>query len=73
MTLNENKIITMCGSLAVALALATYVLGILSADRYTFYDGEGNAIPYHAVDSLVRSYFVHQSNAGRDTIIKYFK
>ena len=37
-----------------------------------FYDGEGNVIPRHAVDSLVRDQFIKLSPAGMDTIKKYF-
>ena len=40
---------------------------------YQFYDGEGNEIPYQAVDSLVHSQFVHVSPAATDTIAKYFE
>lgn len=62
-------------STIVAALLIAYAIWFSCAklDSYKFYDGEGNVIPYHAVDSLVRSCFVHQSNAGRDTVIKYFK
>ncbi len=37
-----------------------------------FYDGEGNELPYHAVDSLVQSQYLHISPAGADTVMKYF-
>ena len=40
---------------------------------YQFYDGEGNTLPYQAVDSLVRSQFVRVSPAATDTIAKYFE
>jgi hypothetical protein len=41
---------------------------------YKFYDGEGNTVPYRAVDSLVHSRFMDKdfSKAGRDTLSKYF-
>lgn len=39
---------------------------------YVFYVGEGEIIPYQAVDSLVKAQFVHISPAGVDTINKYF-
>jgi hypothetical protein len=39
---------------------------------HKFYDGEGNAIPYRAVDSLVRSQFIVSEGAMRDTIGRYF-
>ncbi len=40
---------------------------------HTFYDGEGNTIPYHAVDSLVHLQYLDLSKEGGDTINKYFK
>jgi hypothetical protein len=39
---------------------------------YVFYSGEGEVIPYRAIDSLVRSQYVNPSQAGADTINKYF-
>ena len=62
-------------STIVAAVFIAYAIGFFCAklDSYKFYDGEGNVIPYHVVDSLVRSQFVHESAAERDTINKYFK
>lgn len=56
----------------LAFSVASYTLGAITGPKYKFYDGEGNVIPYHAVDSLVRAQFVHESKEGRDTIGKYF-
>lgn len=39
---------------------------------HVFYSGEGEPIPYQAVDSLVRSTFVNLSKAGNDTLAAYF-
>lgn len=39
---------------------------------HVFYSGEGEPIPYHAVDSLVRSTFVNLSKSGNDTLAVYF-
>lgn len=38
-----------------------------------FYDGEGDEIPYHAVNDLVQAQFVHVNKQQQDTIDKYFK
>jgi hypothetical protein len=40
---------------------------------HQFYDGEGNTLPYRAVDSLVRSQYVNISKPGADTVNKYFE
>jgi hypothetical protein len=61
--------------LIIMLSAACVVgMGTISIIRqpYRFYNGEGNELPYHAVDSLVRSQFVRVSPAATDTIAKYF-
>lgn len=58
----------------VAIGICGFITGA-SYDRihrYTFYNGEGDVIPYRAVDSLVRAQFVDLNKAGRDTLTKYF-
>lgn len=37
-----------------------------------FYNAEGEPIPYHAIDSLIRSQYVILSPKGADTVNKYF-
>lgn len=64
----------------IGASITSGVIGFSGARLYdiknstNFYDGEGNTIPYHAVDSLVQSQFIGRdfTIAGRDTIRKYF-
>lgn len=53
LTIRDKNVAALGTLLVVVVSVATYVLGILSAPKYTFYDGEGNVIPSHAVDSQV--------------------
>lgn len=59
-------------ALILSFSVAAYTLGVITGPKYPFYDGEGEIIPYRAVDSLVRSQFVHESKEGRDTVAVYF-
>lgn len=57
-----------------AFLCVAFIIGFSCAKltSYKFYDGEGNTIPYYAVDSLVHSRYVDLSQAGRDTVQHYF-
>lgn len=72
LTPHTRNLATFGLALLLVFSAAAYTLGAITGPKYTFYDGEGNVIPYHAVDSLVRSQFVHETAAGKDTISKYF-
>lgn len=72
LTPRQRNIIPVVALMLLVFSAAAYTLGAITGPKYPFYDVEGNAIPYHAVDSLVRSQFVHETSAGRDTISKYF-
>ena len=63
-------ILSVCVVLLVLICFCSY--GLYKGYPH-FYDGESNEIPYHAVDSLIRSQYLHISPAGQDTIRKYFK
>lgn len=66
----------MKSALIIIMCFASAIVGMglvsITKQPYKFYDGEGNTIPYQAVDSLVHSQFVHMSSAAVDTINKYF-
>lgn len=67
-------LITILACLAIGLCGFASGWAYTSMQRpYTFYDGEGNTIPYHAVDSLVRLQYLNLSKEGGDTVNKYFK
>lgn len=72
LTPRQRNIIPVVVLMLLVFSAAAYTLGVITGPKYPFYDGDGNVIPYHAVDSLVRAQFVHESAAGRDTISKYF-
>lgn len=65
--------IVLASIIGVVLAF-TMGFSCAKLDSYKFYDGEGEIIPYRAVDSLVRSQFMERSfsKAGRDTVAAYF-
>lgn len=73
LTPKDKNIIAIGIVIVLAFSCAAYTLGAISGPKYTFYDGEGNTIPYRAVDSLVRLQFLNLSKEGGDTITKYFK
>jgi len=69
----KNKNLLALGLLLLAaFSVASYALGAITGPKYTFYNGEGEVIPYRAVDSLVRGQFVELNKEGRDTLTKYF-
>lgn len=68
----DKNLIAMGIAMILAFSVAAYCLGAITGPKYIFYDGEGNIIPYRAVDSLVRAQFGDEGKAGRDTISKYF-
>lgn len=72
LTPHNRNLATFGVALILVFSAAAYTLGAITGPKYPFYDGEGNVIPYRAVDSLVRAQFVHESMVGRDTISKYF-
>lgn len=74
MTNHRHNLIAIGTVMIFTFSVAAYCLGAITGPKYPFYDGEGNIIPYRAVDSLVRSQFMGRSfsKAGRDTVEKYF-
>ncbi len=73
LTPRDKGLLAISVVMVVAFSLAGYTLGAITGPKYTFYDGEGNTIPYHAVDSLVRLQYLDLSKEGGDTVNKYFK
>ena len=59
-------------TLLVALFAFAGGVAYTYSERPVFDDVNGNPLPYHAVDSLVYSTYLHISLAGQDTIRKYF-
>lgn len=74
LTSKEKNLSAFWIAMVLAFAVAGYTLGAITGPKYPFYDGEGNTMPYRAVDSLVHSQFMDKdfSKAGRDTVYKYF-
>ncbi len=73
LTPKDKNILAFVIPIVLAFSAAGYTLGAITGPKYTFYDGEGNTIPYHAVDSLVRLQYLDLSKEGGDTVNKYFK
>jgi hypothetical protein len=72
LTPRDKGLLAISAVMVVAFSVAAYTLGAITGPKHVFYDGEGNTIPYAAVDSLVRAQFVQESKEGKDTISKYF-
>lgn len=74
LTPRQRNIIPVVVLMLLIFSAAAYTLGAITGPKYTFYDGEGEIIPYRAVDSLVRGQFMERSfsKAGRDTVAAYF-
>lgn len=73
LTPHEKNLTAVVISIVLAFSVGSYTLGAITGPKYTFYNSEGEAIPYRAVDSLVRLQFLNLSKEGGDTINKYFK
>jgi len=74
LTLKNKNLLAFGIVLLAAFSVASYTLGAITGPKYNFYNPEGDAIPYGAVDSLVRSQFMDRdfSKEGRDTVERYF-
>jgi len=65
-------LITILACIAIGISGITVGYSYAHIHRYTFYNGEGEVIPYRAVDSLVRGQFMELNKEGKDTLTKYF-
>lgn len=62
--------------LALLMSFGAFVIGAalvgFTFRKHVFYSADGEVLPYHAIDSLLRSQYVIISPQGADTVAKYF-
>jgi len=70
----KQTLITLLACIAIGICGFAIGWSYSHNHQFTFYNGEGEVLPYRAVDSLVHSQFMDRdfSKAGKDTLTKYF-